>query len=193
MTHGEIRMRNGAGQRIGLRWPAVVPGALRVAAALLAIAALSACTAFGYRLGSTLPPDIRYVHVPGVINKTHEPQMEAEITRAIIEEIQKDGNLRVVARERADSILEVTLKEYEQVPLRYDRREATLAREFRMKVTALVVFRRTATNAVLVDRPVVGEAVFEATGDLSGPKRDALPRLAQDLAHQVLKCVVEYW
>jgi hypothetical protein len=64
----------------------------------------------GYRLGSTLPKDIRTVYVPTFVNATGEPQVEAETTAAAIREFQKDGTLRIAADERsADLVLSVTL------------------------------------------------------------------------------------
>ncbi|MDI6775041.1 MAG: LptE family protein [Verrucomicrobiota bacterium] len=184
-------MKNGGGRTAGTigRFAA----ALLADAAWLVPALLAGCTALGYRLGSALPRDIRAVSVAPFVNRTREPQLEAETTRAMLQEIQKDGNLRVVAPEQADAILEVTLTEFEQAPIRYDRRDVTMGREFRMKATARVVFRRKTQEEKLVDRPVIGEARFEATGDLSTPKREALPRLAQDLAHRILESVAECW
>lgn len=172
---------------------------IRIATALLAGTAgllpslLSGCAAFGYRLGSTLPADIRDVSVSAFVNRTREPQIEADMTRAVLQEIQKDGNLRVVAPEAADAVLEVTLVKFEQEPIRYDRREVTMGREFRLRVTAQVLFRRKTPAETLVDRTVIGEATFQAAGDLATPKREALPRLAQDLARRIQESVVECW
>jgi len=147
----------------------------------------------GYRLGSTLPPGISSAHIPAFVNRTREPLLERETTKAAIQEFHKDGTLRVTDADRADAIVKVTLTDYGLEPLRYDRDRAKLTKEYRMTIKAEVVFMRVATGEVLLKRKVEGESTFEPTGDLSSAKRVALPKAAGDLAHDIVECVVEYW
>ena len=68
-------------------------GWIQYGAASMALAvALTGCA--GYRLGTMLPPDIQSVAVPTFINRTSEPLLESETTRAAIREFQQDGSLR---------------------------------------------------------------------------------------------------
>jgi hypothetical protein len=170
------------------------PGIRRAApaAALLVAALLSGCAALGYRVGNTLPPDIQAVFVPTFENKTREPQLETATTRAMVQEIQKDGNLRVATREQADAILDVTLMKLDQEALRYDDRNTLKGKEFRLKLTAHILFKRKG-GAKLVERDVIGEATFSASGDVSTPRREALPKAAEDLAYHIRENIMEYW
>jgi hypothetical protein len=152
----------------------------------------SGCT--GYKLGSNLPPGIRSVSVPVFINQTGQPALETLTTGAAIQEFQKDGSLSVVPRDQADSVLEVTLTRYALTPLRYRENRTTTAREYRLTIRANVVFRRASTKEILSQTSALeGYADFESLSDLPSAQRDALPKASQDLAHRIVKTVVEFW
>ena len=152
------------------------------------------CSALGYRLGSTLPPGIHTVYVPTFINRTTEPQLEADTTRETIDHLQLDGNLRVVGQSEADTILEVTLIKLEQNPIRFHKDSAKSAEEYRLVITASVTFTRKDTGQKLMDKHQVrGKATFEFVGDMTSSKREAIPDAARDLAKHLVATVVEYW
>lgn len=164
---------------------------LAVSVFLVLVIGLSGCV--GYRLGTSLPPGINSVHVPTFVNHCGEPLVETETTKAAIQEFQKDGTLRVADADKADAILEVTLVDYKLEPLRYEKDEAKTTKEYRLKITADIVFKRILTDEILVEKQVEGESTFEPAGDLTSSKRSALPEAAGDLAHDIVESVVEYW
>jgi hypothetical protein len=147
----------------------------------------------GYRLGSSLPPGIRTVHVPTFINRTGEPQLEVETTRATVQEFQKDGTLKVVKLGNEDAVLTVRLVSFELEPLRYERVDAKTTTEYRLKIVAEIGFKRTSNGQILIRRRVMGKSTFDPLGDLTSAKLDAVPAAARDLAHEIVKSVVEYW
>ena len=153
---------------------------------------LTGCAA--YHLGSNLPPGITSVCVPTFVNQTSEPGLEFETTNATVEEMQLDGTLRVAPREQASSLLEVRLTHYALTPLRYRKDQTTTAREYRLTITAKVTLRKLPSNEVVVkETTVIGFASFDAPADLPSARRNALPATARNLAHQIVKTVVEYW
>lgn len=161
-------------------------------AVLLMLCLGSGCA--GYRLGSTLPPDIRTVHVPPFENVSGEPLLEIETTRAILQEIQRDGTLVIAAADEADAILNVTIVKYEVNAVRFDRDRAKTAEEYRQEITAEVTFTKRKTGEVLLSkRQIRGDATFDAVGDMTTSKRTSLPECARDLAHDIVEKVVEYW
>jgi len=163
-------------------------------AVISCVALNSGCRALGYHLGNTLPPGVKNVYVPTFVNKTREPQLEAAATQATIEEIQREGNLRVVNEAQADSTLEVTLIDLILEPLRYKRDQSKTTQEYRLKIKASIVFTQNATGKKLVEgKTVQGEATFDLVGDLTTSKRNALPEAARDLAHDIVESIVEHW
>ena len=160
-------------------------------AILPAVALVAGC--LGYRLGSTLPPGIRTVHVPTFVNETSEPLLESETTRAVLSELRKDGTLRVVREGDADSALTVRLVRYELQPLRYERESARTVTEYRIQLRARILFEDTATGKVMVNKVVKGETTFTLSGDIASEKEAALPAAARDLARNIVENLVEFW
>lgn len=148
----------------------------------------------GYKLGSNLPPGITTINIPVFINEAREPGLETILTGAAIQEFQKDGSLKVLSKDQANSILEVTVRKYELEPLRYRRDQAITAKEYRLTLTADVILRKLPSNEVVVDtKGVIGFTTFTALSDLPSARRMALPKAAADLGQRIVKCVVEYW
>lgn len=155
------------------------------------IVVLTGCV--GYRLGNTLPANLKTVYVPTFINKTGEPMVETEATRAAIQELQMDGSLEVVGQDLADTLLEVTLTKISFQPLGFEQNSRKTAREYRLYLYADVIFKKAKTNQILSNKKVTGETTFFPTGDLAAAKRVALPKASKDLAHRIVEAVVEYW
>ena len=167
----------------------------RIILALLAFGlVLSVNGCAGYRLGSMLPPDIKTVYVPTFVNKTSEPLLEVETTRAFLQELQRDGSLRVVNEEQADAVITVTLRSFSIDPVSYRTEQRTTAREYRILLSAGVVMTRRGSGSVVVDSPNVrGDYVFPIAGDLTSSKLRGIPLAAQDLAHNIVEKIVEVW
>ena len=147
-----------------------------------------------YQLGSMLPPDIRSVYVPTFENLTDEPFLEAEATRAVIEQIQLDGSLKVADESSADARLDVTIYDFELLPLAYEDQRRTLANEYRVLLSAKFKFLNQLSNEVVMQtQKVQGESTFVLASDLTTAKRDALPEAAQDLGHDIVEQIVEAW
>lgn len=160
----------------------------------MSLAAVFFTGCVGYQLGSMLPADIKTVHVPTFVNKTTEPRVEIEATQATIERFQMDGSLRVVEEANADAILLVTLNEYDLKAISYDREKETRANEYRVFLTAELIFKRAKTGEVIAEFPkVAGDTTFVFAGDIAAAKRRALPDAARDLAHDIVERVVEAW
>ena len=161
---------------------------------LLLVFLVGAFSCAGYQLGSMLPPDIRTVVVPTFDNDTDEPQLEVETTRRTISAIQRDGSLRLVPREEADSELLVTLVDFDLQPLAFDRDRRAAAEEYRLYITAAIQLIRLSTGETIVENPRVrGESTFEFFGDHSSAKLTAIPDAADDLAQQIISTLVETW
>lgn len=168
--------------------PSAILSALSV---LLALFSLVGCV--GYRLGSTLPPDIKTVYVPLFANKSREPLVENNATAALIAELQKDGTLKVVNMENADVVLECTLTSVSLNPLRYNRSDVTKPNEYRLTLAASLTLKRVRDQEVLCEASVIGESTFPFVGNLTSAKQSAMPRAAEDLAKRIVEKAVEAW
>jgi outer membrane lipopolysaccharide assembly protein LptE/RlpB len=113
----------------------------------LAVLAASAC---GYSFRGTLPAHIQTIAVPVFDNRTAEPAVENTITRAIVEAFSRNGRLRVVTPDRADSILEGEVTGYELQSIAFDA--AANVRQYRLVVTMNLRFRDVRENKVVFQR-----------------------------------------
>jgi outer membrane lipopolysaccharide assembly protein LptE/RlpB len=158
----------------------------------LATMMMSGC--LGYRMGTTLPPGVRSVYVPTFINNCGEPDVESTATSATIQELRRDGSLKLLSADQADAILDVTLTRYELKPLRYSSDSSTEASEYRLMLTASIVLRERETGKILAENASIrGKSTFEPEGDIASAKQSALPAAARDLAHDIVESVVEAW
>ncbi|HEY8240524.1 MAG TPA: LptE family protein [Kiritimatiellia bacterium] len=165
---------------------------LPIVLALASAATFSGCA--GYHLGSMLPPDVASVYVPTFVNKTKEPLLEVDTTGATIEELQKDGSLKVADADTADAILEVTITEFDLSPVSFRREEETAAREYRMTISVAYVLRRRSDGSIVTEsQRVSGDATFALIGNMSSSKLSGIPNASADLAHKIVEQLVETW
>jgi len=160
----------------------------------LALVLLTLPGCVGYRLGSTLPPDVKAIYVRLFINKCNEPLLEIDTTNATIAEFQKDGTLRIVPKGEADVLLETTLNAMTLTPLRYDQTtDKAKPNEYRLTLEVSFVLKRAKTREIMNEATVVGESTFVFVGNLNSSKRAAIPAASEDLAKRIVEKVVETW
>lgn len=148
----------------------------------------------GYKLGSTLPPDIRTIFIPTFVNQCKEPLIEIEATNATITEFQQDGTLKVVrALQDADVMLTVELDSITLSPLRYSQTDKSKPNEYRLTLSATFELKRARTQELIGQDSVYGEATFLYAGNMSSAKRSAAPKASEDMAKRLVAKVVEIW
>ncbi len=77
---------------------------------LSALVFFEACHAVPYQ--RTLPEWVMRVYVPMADNQSYEPALEEGITKAFIEEILLEGELDVVRRQEANTVLQIRILDY---------------------------------------------------------------------------------
>ncbi|NLB56763.1 MAG: LptE family protein [Lentisphaerae bacterium] len=148
----------------------------------------------GYRLGSSLPRDIKTIYIPTFTNKSGEPLVEMRATSATIAEFQNDGTLKIATADTADVTLEATITRLELEPLSYTKADKRKPNEYRMTLTASYILTRTGSREVIAqEKGIKGEATFVFAGNLTAAKLSAMPNATEDLAKRIVEAVVEYW
>jgi hypothetical protein len=163
---------------------------LKVSLLLSLFSLIAGCT--GYQMGSNLPDSVQAVFVH-VENKTDEPSIEVEAMKALREEIQRDGRLVLRSEREADAVLNVTLTHYHLTPLAYDNTHGTLAREYRVSLSATAVLTDLHGKVLREVPGAQGDAEFPYAADLTAGKRGALPGAADDLARKVVSMTIAAW
>lgn len=152
-----------------------------LALAAAAVAALPAC---GYRMGALVPEGYRTIAVPIFANETRRHDLEWEVTRAVVEEIQARTPLRVVDRDQSpDLTLTGILRDVdENVSSRLSRQRI---RESDVFVNAEVTITDRKTGKVLVEKQRVTEReafVPEIGEDVRTARQEAIRALAERIA-----------
>ncbi len=175
----------------------LLPVPLLAAAALL----VSGCAA-EYRLGTTLPDDCRDVFIPAILDESEEPRVATTLRRALEKEIRREGTLHIVSDESyATTRLDVTVTKYEQEPTAYKGSDTQSPTEYRMALTAKVLFVKLPRAAAgeTAEIPIFGPKEVRGTESFSGGsasvanKMSCLPKAAKSLAEEIVDGCISPW
>ena len=142
------------------------------ACAFLAVA-LIGC---GYTTRSSLDPKFRTIAVPAFRNESHEYDLQAALTNAVIRKFIADGRLQVVpasqaSAEGADLLVEGVIRDYNLEGLTYDENDDVT--QFVCKVTVQVRVKDQLAGKTLWEEPrLTNETIFYTRG--AGPSSDRL-------------------
>ncbi len=148
----------------------------------------------GYRIGPVTKHDFKSIAVPMFRNTTLQPQIEAQISNAIIRRIQQDGSLRIEPESRADVVLKGSITKYNRESLRSLRTDTGVPREFEITITVRVeVTDRRTGETVLRLTEVEGKSDVFIGENQQSAEEQALPLVADDIAKRVTGLLVENW
>ncbi len=153
----------------------------------------------GYTTQTVLPHQIKTLHVNTFQNKIplsrvypYEPGLEIKIASAIIRRLHRDGNLKVVSRERADAVLEGELIGFDQEGVRFTGLERI--EEYRLYLVVAFRLRDPKTGEILWEEPnFSGDASYFVVGTRAISRGEAADRAIDRLARNVVDRIVEDW
>jgi hypothetical protein len=169
---------------------------LKTLALLAALAAVGGCSS--YQLGTTLNKDLRAVYVPSVRNETSQPGADVELTRAILNEIRREGTLKITTDERAATRLDIVVTGYRQDSIRYSQKNTNMPEEYRMVLRASATFAHNGTrdgrgSRVIMSRVFEGDETFVRGTDTITAQQRCLPRAAERVAEHIIDACVSAW
>jgi hypothetical protein len=141
------------------------------------------------------PPHLRTLAVPVLRNATTEPNLEQEVTQAIVDRFVRDNKLRVVPEDAADLVLSGSVVQYTNAVFGFNAEEK--AEEYQVAVTVQLTARDRVKNRELWrDDNLVRTTnyfVVPTPGrdpqDQFGARREAIEKIAD----AVLNKTVEGW
>ncbi len=156
------------------------------------VALLSGC-ASSYRVGTTLAPELRDTCVPKIVNSSKEPNLDQEVTKALLREIQRDGTLNLVDEQFARTAIEIEVVQFDMSALAYRTNDKHTGSEYRGTITASVVFRDRRDNKILYRRSLTGYKDFPVAGDVTSAKRRVFPEASKKLAENIVNECISLW
>ena len=169
----------------------------KTAVLILPLFLLSSC---GYSNKLVLPyQNAQTIAVPTFKNTipaenilTYVAGLETHITQSVIDEMVKDGNLRVADAKDADLILRGEIVGYEQEPFRFNRFEQV--DEFRLFIVVKLTLEEAKTgNIIWKEENFSGDTQYFINGPRSIPEEEAAQKAIRDLAEKIVNRVVENW
>jgi len=162
-------------------------------AALMALVVLTA--ACGYSLvgrGSVLPSHIQSVRIPVFTNKTAEPDLESIFTRVVKEEFIRDGRLKVVDSDAADSTIIGEIHSYILRPVAYDTNNNVS--QYSVELLVSVAHVETRTEKKLLRQQVETKWQYNVDPSITiaeSLRQDAIEKASQKAAESIISLVIE--
>ncbi|MGJ8639941.1 MAG: LPS assembly lipoprotein LptE [Opitutaceae bacterium] len=169
----------------------------------IAITLLSGCAS--YKLGSqgTLP--FKSIYISPAVNESFAPQAQTIISAQIRETFIRDGRVKVLSNENdADTVLTVTLTDYDRKSNARFRSDTEFARTFLLTLNARVsLYNAQEGNFLFQDRELVESTnVYSdnpyATStteqqSYTQAEYNAMSRIARDISRQIADEVLSPW
>jgi hypothetical protein len=148
----------------------------------------------GYSLRTSLPPGIKSVHVPVLVNKTAEPGIEDFITQALTQAVVQGARVRIArSAQDADAILEGSIVEYRLSSLSFDR--SANVTSYRLTIALDLTFKDLKQNRVIWKQDRIEErADFQVAGQVTqtlAREEVAVQRAAVDVARAIVSFAFE--
>ena len=159
-------------------------------------------TGCGYTTRSTLPGNLKAIHVERIDNQivytsatsrnVYFPLLEVDVRNAIIDRFQFDGNLRIGEQSQADLLLKGNLLDYKRDGLRFS--DDDVAEEYRVHVVvSLELWDMTAGELMWREPRFVGEATYFISGPEATTEESAVDEATKDLARRIVERTIENW
>ena len=171
--------------------------------ALLAALSVSGC---GYSASRLLPAYYQTIYVEAFDNKipiteefservgyiSNVPQLEENVTKAVIDRFLFDGNLRVTNKpEAADLVLTGELRDFYRQSIR--RQDDSTVEEYRLNLTASLTLREKQGKLLLEEPNLVADTTYFLTGARAKAETAAVDEMITDFSQRVVEWVIEYW
>ena len=125
-------------------------------------------------------------------NQTLQPRLGDALTQSLRERLQVDATYRLATASGAgDIVLTGVIRQYSRDSLGYLNTDLSTPQNYRISLVAHVTARERSTGKLLMDRDVRCHTLVHIGSDLASSERQALPLLADELAHKIVELLAE--
>lgn len=158
---------------------------------LLLAACLTGCA--GYQLGPTngWRAGVRSIQVNPFQNKTYEPRLVEDVTRALRARLQQEGTYTLNTSGDGDVVVDGVIVDFERDSVGYQPNDILTVRDYELRLVAHITAKERLTGRVLLDRELVGRTTIRVGANLASAERQAGPMLADDLAKKASSLIVD--
>ena len=170
--------------------------AAKAAFAVLFAAVLSSCGYHFSGTGAIVPEGTKNISVPVFFNATNEPNVDVEVTQAVVEELMTDGRLKVVSLEEAELALRGRIARYEVIPLSYNPQ--SYVQQYRVRLVVDASLEDLRSKKILWQEKGIESSLISdyavTIGDIRATriaKDAAIKKASQDIAWTLRSRVLE--
>jgi hypothetical protein len=164
---------------------------LKIFVPCFAAVALAGCA--GYQLGPVngASASAKSIEVQPFNNQTLQPRLGDAITESLRERLQTDGTYHLATRGPGDVVVSGVVRQYTRQGLGYLNTDVTTPENYRVDLVVHVTARDRLSGRTILDKDVKGHTFVHIGDDLASAERQALPLLAEDLAHNITEMLTE--
>ncbi|MBN2170724.1 MAG: LptE family protein [Candidatus Krumholzibacteriota bacterium] len=167
----------------------------RRALIIVCLAVLLAASACAYRTTSRGRSLHGRIAVPFLDNRTGQPDLEVQLTEALVEALEQDGNLEVVSPGDEDFLLQGAVTRYTEAP--FSISAEGVADEYKLSIAIVVSFvDQTGQQRGWRDKRVTGSANFYIESSAAGEeltRAGAEVRALEQIVEDILDAIFGEW
>jgi Lipopolysaccharide-assembly len=161
---------------------------------LVALLALLGAGCSGYQLGDPATLPFASIHVAPPVNASLAPQAAALVGASLTRALDRSGRVTIAAENSADALLALTLVDYRREVAAERSDDTSLARKWRVTLTAeCTLTRRSDGHAWFTRRSVHAFDEVYVDSGLVPAEYGNMPVLADRLAQEVAREVLGAW
>lgn len=179
---------------------------IRLIGSLTLILFVSFSAGCGYTSTSMLPPELDSIHVDNFVNNinpaqevsdkrasySYWPDLENQITRAVIDGFIFDRHLEVESEKEAALLLKGELISFRQFPLSYDGGQNVI--ELRIEIIVdLELYDERTGKLMWKETSFMGWSSYNLSGENTKSEADGVQLAVQDISQRIVERVVENW
>jgi Lipopolysaccharide-assembly len=171
----------------------------RAVALLIAFLLAASASACGYHFalrGGIVPENAGSIAVLAFVNKTNEPYVDVEATKAVVHEFLTDGRLAVAGPDSADLVLRGTVVSFQLTPLAYTA--ASYVEQYSVGIALDVSVEDAKTHKIIWKENGLSSSFVSSysvtAGDITSTKiakEAALEKACQDVASTLRSRVLD--
>ncbi len=181
-------------------------GSFRRAAILTLVCSCFIISSCGYHMAGTgnhIKSGVKYLFIPVFENKTMEPIIEEEFTRAVIKAFLKDGRIEAVDSSMAEMILKGSVVSYKETPVTFNAAQIV---EYRVTIKTHLILQENNHPTIgerdgpsvnpLWEKEITSFAEYTVSSDVMATriaKLSALREIAANLSEEVADRVLLGW
>lgn len=148
-----------------------------------------------YHLGNSSKPPFRTVYVAPVNNRSEANQVQNILWEQVCQALMESPSIELVSSpERADVVLEVTIRSFHQSVSSTSERDSVRAKSYWLSMTAECSLKNPAKNNYWIRNQAVSASVNAYIGsNFIESKYQSMPKLTSELARKIRNIMIDSW